>query len=74
MHVPEPPASGTPQLRGDYSAAGADFAVEQAWGAHTPGQHSLWATLLERQLAMVKRYGAPQCLAGLTALEVKSVQ
>jgi len=55
-------------LRGDYSCAGADYVVEQAWGRYTAQEHALWARLLDRQLCLVERYGAPQVLAGLKAL------
>ena len=58
-------------LRGDYSAATPDYVVEQDWSEYTPQQHGLWAALLDRQLAMVKRYGAPQFLAGLSALDLE---
>ena len=69
--LPTAPAAGAVQLRGDYSAADANYAVEQAWGSYTPAQHALWATLLERQLKLVERYGAPQFLAGLGALDME---
>ena len=72
MQLPNAP-SGTPvKLRGDYSAAGSDYAVEQDWTKYTRDQHALWARLLNRQLAMVERYGAPQFLAGLSALNLGS--
>jgi phenylalanine-4-hydroxylase len=70
MQLPCAPSAGVVNLRGDYSAAGADFAVEQAWAAYTPAQHKLWETLLHRQLAMVQRYGAPQFLSGLNVLHL----
>jgi phenylalanine-4-hydroxylase len=71
MELLNAPTAGAVKLRGDYSAAGGDYAVEQAWTSYTPEQHGLWATLLERQLAMVKRYGAPQFLSGLHALNLE---
>jgi phenylalanine-4-hydroxylase len=71
MDLPNAPAANDVKLRGDYSAAAADYSVEQAWSRYTPEQHALWAQLLERQLAMVKRYGAPQFLQGLAALDLE---
>lgn len=68
MELPNAPSAGTVTLRGDYTTAAADYAVEQAWSQYTPEQHNLWARLMERQLAMAERYAAPQFLAGLAAL------
>jgi phenylalanine-4-hydroxylase len=70
MQLPTAPTANPVNLRGDYSNAGADFVVEQAWSAYTAEQHALWARLLDRQLVLVKRYGAPQVLAGLGALDI----
>jgi phenylalanine-4-hydroxylase len=70
MELPDAPSAKPVNLRGDYSAAGADYVVEQAWSSYTAEQHQLWAQLLNRQLALVKRYGAPQVLAGLGALDM----
>lgn len=53
MQLPSAPSSGAMKLRGDYSAAGPDYAIEQAWARYTADQHRLWATLLDRRLAMV---------------------
>ena len=72
MQLPNAPTGAPVALRGDYSAAGADYAVEQDWSKYTPEQHEFWARLQNRQLAMVKRYGAPQFLAGLGALGLGS--
>jgi phenylalanine-4-hydroxylase len=70
MRLPTAPAANAVQLRGDYSAANADYVVEQAWGDYTPLEHSLWARLLKRQFRLIERYGAPQVLAGLKALHI----
>lgn len=70
MKRPTAPAAQPVTLRGDYSAAGADFVVEQRWSDYTPDQHALWSRLLERQMSMVKRYAAPQVLAGLEHLSL----
>jgi len=37
MQLPSAPFAGAASLRGDYSAADADHAVEQAWVACKPG-------------------------------------
>lgn len=71
MELPDAPAAKPVNLRGDYTAAGADYVVEQAWSSYTAEEHRLWATLLRRQRALVKRYGAPQVLAGLGALDLE---
>jgi phenylalanine-4-hydroxylase len=70
MQLPEAPSVNIMALRGDYSAAPPDYAVEQHWHRYTEAEHARWARLLERQLGMVKRYGAPQFLAGVTALDL----
>ena len=71
IQMPNAPAANAVKLRGDYSRANADYVVEQDWPAYTPEQHALWSTLLNRQLELVKRYGAPQFLAGLSALNMQ---
>ena len=45
-----------PDLRGDYSKAGADFSVEQDWGKYTAEEHALYRRLFERQSKLVPRY------------------
>jgi phenylalanine-4-hydroxylase len=70
MKLPSAPTNSGVNLRGDYSAAAGDYSVEQAWSRYTPEEHALWARLLDRQLAMVKRFGAPQFLKGLDALDL----
>jgi phenylalanine-4-hydroxylase len=71
MRLPDAPSASALSLRGDYSAAGPDYAVEQAWDRYAPEEHARWARLLDRQLELAKRYGAAQFLAGLGALEVE---
>lgn len=70
MQLPTAPAAKAVKLRGDYAAAAADYSVEQAWSLYTAAEHALWHRLVERQLALVKRYGAPQVAAGLQALNL----
>jgi phenylalanine-4-hydroxylase len=70
MQLPLAPSANSLTLRGDYSAAGTDYAVEQGWNRYTSDEHARWCRLLGRQLALVKRYGAPQFLQGLGALDL----
>ena len=70
MQLPTAPTATAVKLRGDYSAATSEYVVEQVWGDYTPAEHALWAQLLQRQLGLVKRYGAPQVAAGLEALSL----
>jgi phenylalanine-4-hydroxylase len=66
--LPNAPAASAVRLRGDYSKAAADYSVEQVWSDYTPAEHERWGRLLDRQLTLARRYGAPQFLAGLNAL------
>jgi phenylalanine-4-hydroxylase len=70
MQPPTAPAAKAVNLRGDYSAAAADYSVEQAWSRYSAAEHALWHKLVQRQMALVKRYGAPQVAAGLQALNL----
>ncbi len=67
---PTAPSAQAVKLRGDYAAAGADYVVDQDWGAYSADEHRRWATLFERQIGLVRRFGAPQVLAGLKSLAV----
>jgi phenylalanine-4-hydroxylase len=57
-------------LRGDYSRAGADFAVRQDWAAYTPEEHALYRRLFERQSKLVPRYACPEWIAAVSRLEI----
>jgi phenylalanine-4-hydroxylase len=56
-------------LRGDYSKAGADFAVEQDWGSYTPDEHALYRRLFERQSKLVPRYACPEWIEAIAGLD-----
>ena len=56
-------------LRGDYSRAGPDFAVEQAWGTYTPDEHALYRRLFERQSKLVPRYACPEWIDAIAGLD-----
>jgi len=58
-----------PNLRGDYSRAAADYAVEQDWAAYTAGEHALFRRLYERQAKLVARYACPEWIAAIAGLE-----
>ena len=58
-----------PDLRGDYSKAGADFRVEQDWGAYTPEEHALYRRLFERQSKLVPRYACPEWIEAIAGLD-----
>ena len=61
-----------PNLRGDYSKAGADFRVEQDWGAYTPEEHALYRRLFERQSKLVPRYACPEWIEAIAGLDAAS--
>lgn len=56
-------------LRGDYSKAAPDYAVEQNWRAYTADEHALYRRLFERQAKLVPRYACPESIAALAALD-----
>jgi phenylalanine-4-hydroxylase len=58
-----------PDLRGDYSRAGADFRVAQDWGAYTPEEHALYRRLFERQSKLVPRYACPEWIDAIAGLD-----
>jgi phenylalanine-4-hydroxylase len=58
-----------PNLRGDYSKAGADYSVEQDWGAYTADEHALFRRLYERQAKLVARYACPEWIEAIGRLD-----
>ena len=58
-----------PQLRGDYSQAGADYRVAQDWSAYTADEHALYRRLFERQAKLVPRYACPEWIAAIAGLD-----
>ena len=58
-----------PELRGDYSRAGPDFAVEQNWGGYTVAEHALYRRLFQRQAKLVPRYACPEWIDAIAGLE-----
>jgi phenylalanine-4-hydroxylase len=61
--------SSSPQLRGDYSKAGDDYAVEQAWGSYTAEEHALYRRLFERQSKLVPRYACREWIDAIARLD-----
>jgi len=57
-------------LRGDYSAAAADFSVAQDMNAYTPEQHALWRRLFDRQVTLAKTHACQEFIDGLAGLDV----
>ena len=58
-----------PELRGDYSKAGPDYAVEQGWGDYTAEEHALYRRLFERQSKLVPRYACPEWIDAIARLD-----
>ncbi len=58
-----------PELRGDYSGAGADFSVEQDWARYTAEEHALYRRLFERQAKLVPRYACPEWSEAIARLD-----
>src|SRR5207302_171017 len=57
-----------PQLRGDYSRAGADYVVAQDWALYTSEEHALYRRLFERQSKLVPRYACPEWIEAIGRL------
>jgi phenylalanine-4-hydroxylase len=60
---------GKPQLRGDYSRAGADYSVEQDWARYTDEEHALYRRLYERQARLVPRFACPEWIEAIAGLD-----
>jgi phenylalanine-4-hydroxylase len=56
-------------LRGDYSRMRADYTVDQEWDAYSPGEHTLWRRLYQRQAGLVARYACDEFNGTLQALD-----
>jgi phenylalanine-4-hydroxylase len=57
------------ELRGDYSRAGPDYAVEQEWSRYTTEEHALYRRLFERQSKLVSRYACPEWIDAIARIE-----
>jgi phenylalanine-4-hydroxylase len=56
-------------LRGDYSKAGVDYAVEQDWDAYTVEEHALYRRLFQRQAKLVPQYACPEWIDAIAGLD-----
>ena len=68
MRLDEFVSNSGPNLRGDYSAARADFTIEQNWPAYTPAEHVLWRRLYQRQMKLLPGYAFQTYLDSLSGL------
>ena len=59
----------TAELRGDYSRAGPDYAVEQDWAAYSAEDHALYRRLFQRQAKLVPRYACPEWIEAIAGLD-----
>jgi phenylalanine-4-hydroxylase len=66
------PQGDRKNLRGDYSQAGPDYAVEQDWASYTPEQHALYRRLFERQAKLVPQYACPEWIEAIARLDAAS--
>jgi phenylalanine-4-hydroxylase len=58
-----------PELRGDYSRAGPDYAVEQNWTSYSAEQHALYRRLFDRQAKLVPRYACAEWIDAVARLD-----
>jgi phenylalanine-4-hydroxylase len=56
-------------LRGDYSRAAPDFAVEQDWASYSAAEHALYRRLFERQSKLVPKYACPEWIGAIAGLD-----
>ena len=59
-------------LRGDYSRAAPDYAVEQDWAQYTAAEHALYRRLFERQSKLVPKYACPEWIDAIAKLDAAS--
>ncbi len=57
------------KLRGDYTKAATDYAVEQDWAGYTSDEHALYRRLFERQSKLVPRYACPEWIEAIASLD-----
>jgi len=59
-------------LRGDYSKAAPDYAVEQDWSKYSAAEHALYRRLFERQSKLVQRYACPEWIEAIAGLDAST--
>jgi phenylalanine-4-hydroxylase len=67
---PSPGPRSPHPLRGDYSAIGPDYSVEQPFDHYTDVEHDRWRRLYGRQMALMPRYAAKEFVANIERLDV----
>ena len=68
---PQPGSSRSSHaLRGNYSAIGPDYSVEQPFGHYTDVEHDRWRRLYARQMELMPRYAAKEFVANIERLDV----
>jgi len=64
------PGRSSHTLRGDYSAIGPDYAVQQPFEHYTDVEHDRWRRLYARQMELMPRYAAKEFVASIERLDV----
>src|SRR5712671_2608811 len=72
VQAPSAPSQHAAQLRGDYSAANADYTVAQQYERYSEEDQDIWRTLFTRQLPLIEKYAAPEVLHGVKTLGASS--
>lgn len=62
---------GTSNLDSPPPGASADWTIDQGWETYSPGEHKVWTTLYERQVALLQDRACAPFLRGLEALDLK---
>src|SRR5260221_7771892 len=65
----EPSRSSHP-LRGDYSAIGLDYSVEQPFDHYSRAEHDRWRRLYDHQMELIPRYAVKEFVASIERLDV----
>lgn len=63
-----------PGRRGNYALAAADFSLPQQWEQYSADEHDIWRLLYQRQIGLVREYGAVEVLDGLEVLGTSAAQ
>jgi phenylalanine-4-hydroxylase len=69
-HLPAEASRSSHTLRGDYSAVGADYSVEQPFDHYSDVDHDRWRRLYRRQMELVPRYAVKEFVASIERLDV----
>jgi len=69
-NLPSGDSRSSHELRGDYSAIGLDYSVEQPFDHYTDVEHDRWRRLYQHQMALVPRYAVKEFVASIERLSV----